>query len=240
MRTWIPHLAAAGVIAACIWLTLWQLDRADQKRDLIERAEARAPEALARLSAPYDLPRPVVARGVWLAQRQVLLDNKVREHVPGVFVLTPLRLTDGRVFLVNRGWAGWSDRSAPLPDPRPRAATNGGDSVRISGVLNRAPGVGARMGRASGDSTGWPRLKTWLDPASLEPAFGREPEPAVIQLDPNDPAHLTGDDWVLVTFGPERHLGYALTWSCIAVVVAGLWLGLSLRQRRGRIRESEE
>ncbi|MGB0513868.1 MAG: SURF1 family protein, partial [Wenzhouxiangellaceae bacterium] len=118
MRVWIPHLAAAGVIAACVWLTLWQLDRAGQKQVLIDRAQARAMTDLIALQAPYDLPQPIAAHGRWLDRRQVLLDNKVREHVPGVFVLTPLRLSDGRIFMVNRGWVARTDRNAPPPDPR--------------------------------------------------------------------------------------------------------------------------
>jgi hypothetical protein len=31
----------------------------------------------------------------------------------------------------------------------------------------------------------------------------------VILLDPDHPAHLSGDEWQPVTFGPERHRAYA-------------------------------
>ena len=79
---------------------------------------------------------------------------------------------------------------------------------------------------------------TYFDYGVLADQFGKELQPAVIQLDPEHPAHLTGDPWQVVTFGPDRHLGYALTWTSIAIVVATIWLVLTIRQVRRRDSES--
>lgn len=234
MRNLVPHLAAMAVIAGCAWLALWQVERADEKRQIIERWNERAPIRLETLTPPYSLPQPVHGVGIWDPSRQILVDNQIRDQRTGVHVLTPVRLSNGRVFLVNRGWAAWPARTSSLPNP-------GLDGKRIEieaeirGVLNTPPGTGIRLGETetpTGDE--WPLLVTYVEPDVLKALFGEELQPAVIQLEPAHRGHLTGDPWQVVTFGPDRHIGYALTWTSIALVVAGIWLVLTIRQARAR------
>lgn len=237
VRKLIPHVAALLVILGCIALSRWQIDRAEEKTLLLAREATRAELQLEMLQPPFDLPQPITARGRWLGDHQVLLDNRIREHQPGVFVLTPFALTDGRVFMVNRGWAAWPARNATLPDPAPPTP----DELAIHGVLTTPPGVGARIGQADADDTsGWPRLQAWFDPTPVAIELGTMIPEAVIRLAPDDPAHLTGDAWQVVTFGPERHRGYALTWASIAFVVGLIWLSLSVRQFRAGRRPDQE
>lgn len=239
-RNVIPHLAAIAVIAACAWLALWQVERAGEKRDLIERWNDRAPVRLAALAQPYSLPQPITGVGIWDPNRQVLIDNRIRNQRTGVHVLTPFRTADGRLFLVNRGWADWPARSAQLPDPEVARLSvdngeRGGLAVEIEGVLNAPPGTGLRLGEVDIDGDqGWPLLVTYFDHAELSRLFGETLQPAVIQLDAVHPAHLTGEPWKVVTFGPDRHIGYAMTWTSIAIVVAAIWLALTIRQARRR------
>ena len=230
MRQIIPHLAAILVLAGCTWLTLWQLDRADDKRRILSNWYDRAPVAIASIQAPFDLPQPVEGVGNWESQRQILVDNQVRNRRQGVFVLTPWRDRHGRVFLINRGWAEWPSRAAELPNP-----ALGEVEGSITGVLNRGPAVGVRLGEARvPEDPDWPLLVTYFDAEALEPLYGATLQPAVVQLDPGHAAHLTGDEWRVVSFGPKRHLGYAMTWATIAAVVAILWLTLSIRALKRR------
>ena len=73
-------------------------------------------------------------RGVFVPERTVLLDNKVRHHRAGYEVVTPLRLNGVHV-LVNRGWVEAGRTRADLPQvPVP------GGEVRVEGVaLARLP-----------------------------------------------------------------------------------------------------
>ncbi|GAB4170437.1 MAG: SURF1 family protein [Wenzhouxiangellaceae bacterium] len=230
MRKLIPHLAALTVIVACVGLARWQIDRAEQKRTLLAR-QSREPVAVESLHDFSALPVPAHASGRWLAGFQVLLDNQVHQGRVGVHVLTPLELDDGRVLVVNRGWSEWSSRDRPPPDPRPVT----GRSVAVDGLLTEPPRPGLRMGPAqAADQSEWPRVLNWYDPAPLSEALGREILPAVLRLDPAHPDHLTHDPWPGMRFGPERHMGYALTWSLIALVVGGLWIVLGYRQFRSR------
>ncbi|MEX2500651.1 MAG: SURF1 family protein [Wenzhouxiangellaceae bacterium] len=226
MRSAVPHLAAIFVLGACAWLAQWQVERADEKREIIERWNNRSPSALEALEQPFDLPQPVAGVGILDDDRQLLIDNRIRNRRMGVQVLTPLQLDDGRIFLVNRGWAPWPSRSAELPDPSVSEPV-----IEFRGVLNNPPGTGMQLGKAEiPHGRDWPVLATYFDHEALVELYGMVLQPAVIQLDPEHADHLTGDPWQVVTFGPDRHIGYAITWTSIALVVAAIWLVLTIRQ----------
>jgi len=71
---------------------------------------------------------------------------------------------------------------------------------------------------------------TWLDMDVVARALGRNLAAHVVLLNPDHPAHLTGDAWQPVTFTPERHLAYAWQWITMAVVVFLVWAGLSWKR----------
>lgn len=227
LRRLIPHLAAITVIAACSWLMLWQIDRAEFKRQRLDQVASAATLDLSEVGPDTLTPARVRSSGHFDGNRQVLLDNRVHLRQPGVHVLTPWIFGDGRIVLVDRGWAAWPDRSRPRPDPRP-APTD-----RLAGLLVDPPEVGLQLGEAGElDPDHWPNLMTYHADAPLRAVFGPDLLPQIVQLDPAHPAHLTGADWPVVTFGPERHLGYAFQWGLMALVVAAIWIGLSLRAYR--------
>ncbi len=230
LRAIVPHLAAALVVAACLWLMTWQIDRADDKRARMAEVAAAPTVGLSDVNADTPTPTRISGAGRFDDGRQVLLDNRVFNRQPGVHVLTPWILDDGRIVLVDRGWAAWPDRSAPRPDPAPP------QTERIDGLLVAPPEVGLRLGETAPlDPDDWPNLLTYHDDGPLRAAFGDALLPQVVQLDPAHPGHLTGTHWPVVTFGPERHIGYAVQWGLMAAVVAAIWIGLTLRARRRTI-----
>ena len=60
--------------------------------------------------------RPVTARGRYDGRRQFLIDNIVRQGRNGFFVITPFRLDEGGLLLVNRGWIAQDARRQPVDD----------------------------------------------------------------------------------------------------------------------------
>ncbi|NEZ04034.1 SURF1 family protein [Wenzhouxiangella sp. XN201] len=223
----LPHLAAAGVILLCVHLANWQFDRAAYKRDLVEgweQAPALALETAA--SQAQEGPIQVDARGRFDNQRLILLDNQVRAGQAGVHVYTPF-MPGGqdKTWLVNRGWHALPDRSAGLP-----AIETPGDTMSITGRLVDAPRVGRQLGEARAlDAEDWPQLVTYLDLERVAEALGHGLGDRVILLDPEHPAHLTGDPWRPVVFGPDRHRAYAWQWITMAVVVFLIWIFLTWR-----------
>jgi surfeit locus 1 family protein len=101
-------LTVVGVAVFCA-LGNWQLRRLAQRRAFnatLQQRLAGAPIAVNTL--PRDTARGhyhrVTARGRFEYAGQVALATRSNLGSPGVHLLTPLRLDDGSVVMVNRGW----------------------------------------------------------------------------------------------------------------------------------------
>ncbi|MCK8610539.1 SURF1 family protein [Agromyces sp. C10] len=124
---WAGYLALVVVFAiACSALGTWQFNR---------RAEALA--EVARIDANYDadpipvaeaLPDPdsfdidqrwqvVALSGEYLHDEEVVVRNRPGAGSTGFEVLTPLRLDDGTVFVVDRGWIPQDSEGRPSEFP---------------------------------------------------------------------------------------------------------------------------
>ena len=106
------------MLAVLLSLGRWQLQRADQKRDLFD-AFTRGKDAtrLIDLQTP-PLPRyqHIEARGHYDGSRQLLIDNMTSaDGRAGYFVVTPFALAGGGWLLVNRGWVPLGASRAALP-----------------------------------------------------------------------------------------------------------------------------
>jgi cytochrome oxidase assembly protein ShyY1 len=226
----LPHLAALAVIVLCARLAIWQFDRAEYKAKLMAQWDHAEAVSLAAPQAAVDAPYlRVSTRGRFVAGRNVLLDNQVHRGQAGVHVYTPFRPDDSdRVWLVNRGWHALPSRSGP----RPRVAAPDGE-VEIAGRLVDPPRVGRQLGEAGPLSAErWPQLVTYLDIDRIREVMAPRVADQVILLDPEHPAHLTGEPWSPVVFGPTRHKAYAWQWVTMAVVVFLIWVFLTWRNRR--------
>src|SRR5918999_4210002 len=139
-RAW-ACLAAAAACAAGIVLGNWQAGRAAEKqalRDALERSLRAPPLELPATPVAADayVLKRVAARGRFVDQHTVYLDNKLRRGRAGYEVVTPLRL-DGMHVLVNRGWVPAGATRDALPEIRAL-----GGEVRIEGLaLARLPRV---------------------------------------------------------------------------------------------------
>jgi len=107
---WMTLLVIAGV-ALLIRLGFWQLDRLEQKRAYNATVAARWQEAPFDLSSeelPADLSelefRRIEVQGHFDYANQIVLKERPRGDIPGVVLVTPLVLNDGRAVLVARGW----------------------------------------------------------------------------------------------------------------------------------------
>lgn len=231
LTRWLPHVAAVLVILMCARLAVWQFDRAEEKRGLLdawELADAVTLEEAAGQAAVYARVR---ASGRFDPDRHILLDNQIRAGQAGVHVFTPFQ-PDGteRAWLVNRGWHPLKNRQAALPEIETPS-----ESLVITGRIINPPRVGRQLGDARQlDSDNWPNLATYLDLERVETALGDELADRVILLEPDHPAHLTGDEWRPVNFGPDRHRAYAWQWITMAVVVFLIWVALTWRSFRNR------
>jgi surfeit locus 1 family protein len=121
-------LAVAGTVAVLffvLFVTLgtWQVERRTWKLDLIARVEQRVHAPPAAAPGPAQWPnitaaaaeyRRVTATGTFLDNSQTLV-QAVTDLGAGYWVLTPLRLADGSMVLVNRGFVPADDRDRVQP-----------------------------------------------------------------------------------------------------------------------------
>lgn len=222
-----PHLAAVAVLLLCARLALWQVERAGEKQALIDQWDGAPTGALSDFAGLDQFAR-ASGQGRFDGQRHVLLDNQLRFNHPGVHVFTPFKLETGELIMVNRGWQPWDRRSAAFPDFDTPTET-----ISIAGRVSGPPQVGFQLGSPLPlDAEVWPNLMTYYDTTLISSALSQQLTDRVLLLDPEHPAHLSGDAWPTVNMGPERHIGYAVQWASIGTAVFLLWIFLTYRSLR--------
>ena len=219
-------IAAVAMIALCVRLGEWQLDRAAQKNALQASIEQRATEppldatALARTpaSAVAQHFRRVTVQGRWLGERTVFLDNRQMDGKVGFFVVTPLALQgSAAAVLVQRGWVArdFTNRAA-----LPTIETPSG-VVSIAGVVAPAP---SRLFEFAGSDSG--AIRQNLDIASFARESGLDLLP--LSLVQHDVPGATTDgvrrNWPAPASDVQKHYGYAVQWFAIAAAIAFLYV----------------
>jgi surfeit locus 1 family protein len=215
--------AAAAACAAGIALGNWQAGRAAEKRALgaeLERSLASSPvELRADMPGTEELVwKHVAARGRFIDEHTVYLDNKLRRGRPGYEVLTPLRL-DGMHVLVNRGWVPAARSRQALPE----VSTPQGE-IRVEGLaLARVP----RALEVGAPAPGKVRQNLDLDQFATE--TGLQLVPLVIEQHSPAPDGLLRE-WPRPDAGVEKHQSYALQWYSLAGLAVVLFVVLSFRR----------
>ncbi len=221
----VPTLAAAALVALTVWLGRWQADRAEEKTARQALLEARGREAPLQLtggvrSADEIVYRHVRARGRFVPEGQIFVDNRVHAGRAGFHVVTPLALgSPGALVLVNRGWVA---RTAAYPRPPDVAVPEG--EVTVEGLATVPP---ARILELSADTVSgsvWQNLSL----SRFAARAGREVLPVVILASPPAPGLVAVEE--KPDAGIAKHQEYSLTWFSLAATVAGLWLALNLRR----------
>jgi surfeit locus 1 family protein len=238
---------ALAVAAVCIRLGVWQLDRLEQRRD----RNAALAERLA--AAPVSLPvvpndtagllyRRVLLEGRYDDGRTIVLRGRMHRGMPGVHLITPLRLAGGGTVMVNRGWWPSPDgRTAILTELEPDAA------VALVGVAQPFPLVTAAgdpeaVDAVAGIDESIPRAWLRLDGGALRRTLPYPIADFYVQALPEEraPSRLPGSAGASATGEPVRlpppdlsegpHLSYAVQWfgfGLIAIVVNGALLMLT-------------
>lgn len=232
-RSLLPPLAALAAVVLFARLGVWQLHRADEAQALRTTAEARLGAARVALDGetlagdPSALHwRPVEARGSWLTQRQVLLDNQVSHGEAGYLVYTALHLPDCRcAVLVNRGWVPAGPRRDQIPDV---AFTPAGGEVR--GIAAPPPAAGFGLSQGPGEAVG-PVLRVQrLDAPQLSRWIGEPVAPLTVLLAPEAPDGYRRE-WRPPDGRGDRHLAYAVQWFIFALIAAGVAVRLNSSRR---------
>ncbi|MGE4335524.1 MAG: SURF1 family protein [Pigmentiphaga sp.] len=256
-------LLVAGVT---LRLGFWQLSRAEQKREIMAEIQAgrdAAPLALVPETPPDELRpwRRAWARGVWLPDFTILLDNRNQDGHPGYWVMTPLCLlpadapelddrAPGRAvecpaaIAVLRGWVMRprpGEQAAALP-PLPAlpfdATVEGELLARVPRLFDlRMLGGDDAPERPAFEASGEPPVLQNLALEAYAGASGLHLLPAVLQQ--TGPTAVDGlrREWAGPAADAEKNHGYALQWfsfAAIALVAFGVLLVHTFRRSRPR------
>ncbi len=218
---WRTLLATALLVPLLCYLGVWQLARADEKRALIGRLEARASEPAIGVAAALRLPQAELAdrrvqfSATALGNQYLLLDNRLRD---GRFGYDIVAFVEGDEFILplNLGWVP-GDRSRltlpqvvlplALPDIEARIYIPSGDAFLLGDNMlpDALPAVVQHV-----------LLKDWRD--AIEARFERALFPFELRIDQSSPFAFRAD-WPVVNQSPDKHTGYAVQWFTMAVVL---------------------
>ena len=222
----LTSIAALFFVIVTTSLGIWQTGRADEKRQQQAKLDAMASEPAIVVTGqpiPADalVSRKVVARGEFLDERTLLIDNRVYRGAPGYHVVTPLRIEDTDMHvLVNRGWiAGNGDRSRI---PTVIAQTG---RVAVEGMAVFPP----RNSYALAPDTAKGPVRQHLVLSDVQAETGLKFQPVVIQQESREKDGLVRD-WPQPDAGVNVHLAYALQWYVMAAVIAILWIALNIQR----------
>ena len=209
-------------------LGFWQIDRAQQKRNLASTMESRRklpPVALQRdLAAEQAVFRSFTVEGEFVADGEILISNRKYLGKNGFHVITPLRMAGSdRWLLINRGWVA-AEKNRP-----PRVTTPRG-RVTLSGEANIPSPPAIELDFDLHASRSWP----FLTLENYRAWSGQQTRPFILLLSP-DSEHGFVRSWEEARPGPGMHLGYAVQWFAFALVSLAFWLRLSLKRQPGQV-----
>ncbi|MDQ2705847.1 MAG: SURF1 family protein, partial [Pseudomonadota bacterium] len=218
-----PTLVSLPILVLSLSLGIWQMERREWKRDILDRIatnQAAAPITLDQLLGGDPLRHEygrVKVAGTFEHGREFFLAARSLKNKVGLQVIVPLKTDDGRIVLFDRGWV--PDRAAAT-----QAAAQPSGRVELTGLVRRS------QTRARFAPENVPEKNVWFqaDVPLMRRMAGAAPDPKLdmffLEADatPNPGGVPVGGQTRLEI--PNDHLQYAITWFLIALALAGVYL----------------
>ena len=243
--SWFLGIMAVTLVIIALLLANWQFNRAEQKRAIEHKRALNESLGKIRLSQKDTdveafLYRDVEVMGTFDLDHQILLENQKYKGTPGYHVFTPFRLKGSDIWLlVNRGWIRQGSDRKFLPQlPGPEGV------LLLQGKIEKVPGIGMKMGEPGQQDGVWPRKVTYMELPWIEKETQYHYLPYVLYLTSGKAFGLTRD-WkqkfeAKERMTPEKHVGYAVQWLSLGVVVIIMFLVLSFSKTTNRSDSGEQ
>lgn len=229
---WWATLLTLVFCLSFIRLGIWQLDRAQEKQQLLaawEHQHALPPLTLEDFPDKAEVQQyeSVSLAGSFDNAHTFLLDNQPHEGQVGYHVFTPFQIeAGGPAILVNRGWvAADADRNRL---PQVPAIEN---SQIITGYLYKPTGSLLVLDESQALDTGWPKRVQALEPNQLAPLLTYPLVDYTLRLRPEKNSGFIRD-WQMKHLTPEKHWGYAFQWFALAVTLLIIYLIVNRPRRK--------
>ena len=220
-----PTLISLPILVLSLTLGVWQMERREWKRDILDRLtanQAAAPMPLDELlrgdPLRHEYGRVKIA-GSFVHDKEFHLAARSLKNKVGLQLVTPFKTDDGKIVLFNRGWI-----PSEKKEPAKRAEGQVAGKIELTGIVRRNQEQRQFTPENVPDKNVWfhvdvplmrrlagalpdPRLDTFFLDADAAPNPGGVPIGGQTRLDiPND------------------HLKYAITWFLMVLALAGVYL----------------
>jgi len=196
-------------------LGIWQLHRYHFKQVLLstyQHESTAEPKPLSQVLATTQFQR-VVVKGHYLNQLTMFIQNRFYKNQPGYEVLTPLKIPgEKKLLLINRGWVGEvSEKQLPV-------IAKVTDEQKITGYIKLANEYQFILGKNILQPNQSPLVMQKVDLEEISQLTHQEFYPFILRLNPTDKNGFVRD-WTVATVEPGRHLGYAVQWFLMTLVL---------------------
>ena len=228
-RFLVPSILILATMAFLVSLGFWQLDRADQKRSIeasIQKANTGVVELIINqnelLNKEY---YEVRLQGSYISDKQFIYDNQIVDQVSGYYVLTPFVLTgQSNAIMINRGFIPWNGRRDQLDDIAVDSAFRE-VKIQVSRPIKRIEL------KTSDISNQFPVLIQAIDFDVIEEISSTSFVDVIGLLDPSSDDGFVRK-WEPYTGSIEKHIGYAIQWFLMALVLGIIGIRIGLKQRK--------
>jgi surfeit locus 1 family protein len=228
-RFLVPFILILATMAFLVSLGFWQLDRADQKRTIeasIQKANTGVVELIVNqnelLNKEY---YEVRLQGSYIGDKQFIYDNQIVDQASGYYVLTPFVLTgQSNAIMINRGFIPWNGRRDQLDDIAVDS-TYREIKIQVSRPIKRIEL------KTSDISNQFPVLIQAIDFDVIEEISSTSFVDVIGLLDPSSDDGFVRK-WEPYTGSIEKHIGYAIQWFLMALVLGIIGIRIGLKQRK--------
>jgi len=228
LRVFIPSFLIAATCVFLVSLGFWQLDRADEKRSIeasIKKANTGTVELIISEDNLEDKEYyEVRLQGNYLNDKQFIYDNQIVDQASGYYVLTPFVMSDqSKAILINRGFIPWNGRRDKLADIFIEQGARE-TKVQISKPIKRMELKSSDIG------TEFPALIQAINLEEMAAIAGVDFSNVIGLLDPSSSDGYVRK-WKPYNGSIEKHIGYAIQWFLMALVLAIIGIRLAIKQR---------
>lgn len=223
--TLIPTLFTIPALIVLLSLGTWQLQRMQWKIDRIAEVNYKSSKEAVDFPVVIDdfeslEYRRFKVKGEFLHDKEAHLFTGPRVHrgKSGYDILTPLKMSDGRIVIVDRGWVPTSLKNA---EKRADSLIQG--VVEVEGMLHR----GESKGRFTPDNNVEDNLWFWIDISALSSYVESPLQDLYIRVLKNEggvanPVVPVAGEAVIKH--KNDHLQYAITWYGLAIVLLVIYV----------------